>query len=79
MGIMRRKEFLSKNIKWFFSCQFPAGDWCVRDHPTLSGKFIPQSGKNLPTSGICLEKHVAGMGACDAWSEAGKADGLERG
>jgi hypothetical protein len=52
MGILRGKEFLFKNIKRFFSCRFPAEVNCTKDHLAFCGKFIPQSGKNLPTFGI---------------------------
>jgi hypothetical protein len=56
MGIVRRKEFLPKNINRFFHGLFPAEVRYARDHPALCGKIIPQSGKNLPTFGISSGK-----------------------
>jgi hypothetical protein len=44
---------------------------CAGDHPTLIGKFIPQSGKNLPTFGTSLGKKAFVMGIGYAWNETG--------
>jgi hypothetical protein len=43
----------------------------VRDHPALSSKFIPQSGKNLPTFGISLGKKAFVVGIGYAGNETG--------
>jgi hypothetical protein len=57
---------------------FPAEVRYVRDHLALRGKFIPQSGKNLPTFGIYTGKHVDEMVRCDDWVEEENAGWLER-
>jgi hypothetical protein len=57
---------------------FPAEVRCVRDHLALRGKFIPQSGKNLPTFGIHTGKHMVETARCDGWNEEEGADRLER-
>jgi hypothetical protein len=62
MGIMRLKEFLPKNISWFFYYAFSDPRRSVRAHPPFGGKLIPQNGKKLPTSGIVLEKQAFGTG-----------------
>jgi len=51
---------------------------CVRDHLALRGKFIPQSGRNLPTFGTYTGKHVDEMATPDVWSEEEGAGRLER-
>jgi hypothetical protein len=62
MGAMGQNEFLFRNINWFFSCLFPAEGRYVGDHPSLCGKFIPQSGRKLPTFGI-----FSGIGVGSLW------------
>jgi len=55
MGVLRRKDFLFKNINRFFICWFREEESCDEDHPAFCGKFIPQSGKDLLTFGIFPE------------------------
>jgi hypothetical protein len=62
MAIARRKEFLSKYINRFYSWQFSVGGRSVSFGPAHSGKFIPQSGRILPTLTVYLEKNPLWMG-----------------
>jgi hypothetical protein len=48
-GDFERKGIFVQEYQQFFSCPFPAEESCTKDHLAFCGKFIPQSGKNLPT------------------------------
>jgi hypothetical protein len=61
MGVLRRNGLFFKDINPIFACWFLEEEICGEDHPAFCGKFIPQSGKDLPTFGIFPEQKPRGL------------------